>query len=158
MGVGRLASVDEQFRLTLSPRNHPVEWLKGRHPVPCVVEIHAPGRVAVWPLDAWSREHGLSLEEATELLTAAEGDPDVEEPAGASVFLCQIGVKESKSKNATGAPLRQLTLPDMAILALFEQGWGPMAVVPGQGRRGRSGKVLFVSFAYHFELWGLAHL
>lgn len=125
-----LVTVKSDFRLVFNADHCPGCGLPSSGPTHAIVVVDEPGCVTVWLDRSKCPAEDGALSRFERVVGAAS------EPSG----------------------MRWIDLPDMAILALFPQGQGPMAVVPGGAQRGRDGKVLLVPSPGGFELWGPACL
>ena len=143
-----LVTIDVQNRLVLNQVRHDVSWLKKHDEIRCVVELVGRGVVRIWLLEAWAKAEGLTPDDAAQHLGVTRIEPlDPGDRLSASL-LASIRRKQQR-----GQPIHEVTLPDIAIFALFAQGEGPMAVRKGR-REGDSGKALLMAFDDFFELWG----
>ncbi len=141
------ATVDADCQLLVTSGRHEVSWLKDCAERSCVCEIVQRGLVRVWPLDEWASSEGLSPEQGEEILGDAGAEPhEVGSRAGGHFLVA------AKRKKRAGRPLHEIQLPAMAIMALFDQGTGPMTVRKGGGSD--SGRVEFVACGKFFELRG----
>ncbi len=141
-----LASVDQNGRLSLSKQTHgAIEWLFESDSVTCAIEVGEPGLVEVQPLARWATQQGLTEAEARQRLDDAWNDPEDTEHTHA---FSRDTTRTSSGSSSTG---RLLPLPHMALLALFEQGTGPLK--PKRGKGFTSGSVLVVVRSQRFELW-----
>jgi len=149
MGVPTLATIDVQRRLVLGQVRHDVPWLKERDEIRCVVDVVGRGVVRVWALEAWAKTKGLPPDDAERRLRGAEMESI--EP-GDRVSASILG--SIRRKQQRGQAIHELSLPDIAIFALFAQGESPMVVRKGRREGDSGGKVLLVPFDSFFELLG----
>ena len=156
MNPGALACVDTDCQLLVRSVQHPVPWLKGQREAKCVVEVVRLGLVRIWPLMGWAARHGHSPEEAEEVVREQEDEPYERGAQGGGVFMAAAKRKKSRRAKQGGRPLHEIKLPASAILALFQQGTGPMTVRRGGGTD--SGKVVLTVGEEFVELEGQPHL
>ncbi len=151
MADSHLATIDQNGSLSLSAQAHgAIAWMLTDPPIPCVIEVIERGLVQVAPLSLWAKGEGLSESEARQRLDNAWENPDENEDA--STFFREA-VRPSSGRRDAG---RLLPLPHMALLALFEQGSGPLK--PRRGKGLTSGSVLVVVRREFIELWGRERL
>lgn len=142
-----LATVDAQCQLLVVSGRHPVPWLGECAEAKCVIEVVQRGLVRVWALDEWAATEEISPTEAEETLRDAEPQPHEIGSKASGYFLAV-----AKRKRRAGRPLHEVLLPGMAIMALFDQGTGPMTVRQGGGSA--SGKVVLKVCQRFVELIG----